>query len=109
MITINLNFILLLLILGASISKHSYVIVTEKIGLLLFANPFLVIIILKLNVLGQFIIWVKSLKTNFFPLQLRYVIQFYLRKISAATIWQASNVTTNAQRIIVRRLSDFFW
>ena len=28
-------------------------------------------------------------------------------EISAATIWQASNVTTNAQRIIVRHLSDF--
>ena len=28
-------------------------------------------------------------------------------KISVAAMWQASNVTTNAQRIIVRHLSDF--
>ena len=28
-------------------------------------------------------------------------------EISAATIWQESNVTTNGQRIIARRLSDF--
>ena len=30
-----------------------------------------------------------------------------LDEISAAAMWQASNVTTNAQRIIVRHLSDF--
>ena len=29
-------------------------------------------------------------------------------KISAADMWQESNVTTNAQRIIARHLSDFF-
>ena len=29
-------------------------------------------------------------------------------EISAAAMWQESNITTNAQRIIVRHLSDFF-
>ena len=29
-------------------------------------------------------------------------------EISAAAMWQESNVTTNAQRIIARHLSDFF-
>ena len=29
-------------------------------------------------------------------------------EISAVAMWQESNVTTNAQRIIVRHLSDFF-
>ena len=28
-------------------------------------------------------------------------------EISAVAMWQASNVTTNSQRIIVRHLSDF--
>ena len=30
-------------------------------------------------------------------------------EISAVAMWQESNVTTNAQRIIARHLSDFFW
>ena len=29
-------------------------------------------------------------------------------EISATVMWQESNITTNAQRIITRHLSDFF-
>ena len=41
---------------------------------------------------------------TFFLFQLSQVIQYF----SAAAMWQESNVTTNAQRIITRHLSDFF-
>ena len=53
----------------------------------------------------------KNLKMNFFLLPLSWVIQFCLKKmdeISAVAMWQESNVTTNAQRIIARHLSDLF-
>ena len=111
MITINLNFVLLVLlvlIIGASISEHSYVIVTEKIGMLLYANQFLVIIILRLNVVGWFIIWIKNL-ILFVAIELCYpILSQKMDEISAAAMWKESNVTTNAQRIFARHLSYFF-
>ena len=100
---------MLLLFIGASISEHSYVIVTEKIGMLLYANQFLVIMILRLNVLDKFIIWVKfEDKFRSVTIELGYqILSQKMDESSAAAMWQASNVTTNAHRIILRRLSDF--
>ena len=53
----------------------------------------------------------KKFEDDFFSVAIELVCLILSQKIdesSVATIWQASNVTKNAQRIIVRHLSDYF-
>ena len=52
----------------------------------------------------------KKIEDEFLSVAIEWGYSIFFQKmdeISAATMWQESNVTTNDQRIIARHLSDF--